>query len=184
MAAATPNGIPASRPLASSVPIEAVLFDIDGTLCDSDPLHHIGYNNGVPIDEEFFINNIAGRSDVEAAQNLFPDWPLEKGLKFLEDKEAKYRSLAKERLEPVKGLAKVVQWVKDHGYKRAADSASGTRAGVAAGIPVVAVATRNPEKSLLDAGATLIIKDYEDPKLWSALEEIDREEAKLKKADA
>jgi beta-phosphoglucomutase-like phosphatase (HAD superfamily) len=117
------------RPLASSVPIEAVLFDIDGTLCDSDPLHHvafqemlleIGYNNGVPIDEEFFINNIAGRSDVEAAQNLFPDWPLEKGLKFLEDKEAKYRSLAKERLEPVKGLAKVVQWVKDHGYKRAA----------------------------------------------------------------
>uniref|UniRef100_A0A0E0ES23 Haloacid dehalogenase-like hydrolase domain-containing protein Sgpp n=1 Tax=Oryza meridionalis TaxID=40149 RepID=A0A0E0ES23_9ORYZ len=252
MAAATPNAIPASRPLASSVPIEAVLFDIDGTLCDSDPLHHvafqemlleIGYNNGVPIDEEFFINNIAGRSDVEAAQNLFPDWPLEKGLKFLEDKEAKYRSLAKERLEPVKGLAKVVQWVKDHGYKRAAvtnaprinselmisllgltdffqavivggecekpkpapfpylkalkelqvsadhtfifeDSASGTRAGVAAGIPVVAVATRNPEKSLLDAGATLIIKDYEDPKLWSALEEIDREEAKLKKADA
>uniref|UniRef100_J3N1Y1 Haloacid dehalogenase-like hydrolase domain-containing protein Sgpp n=1 Tax=Oryza brachyantha TaxID=4533 RepID=J3N1Y1_ORYBR len=198
-----------------------------------------------------YINNIAGRSDVEAAQNLFPNWPLEKGLQFLEDKEAKYRSLAKERLEPVKSLAKVVQWVKDHGYKRAAvtnalrinselmisllgltdffqavivggecekpkpapfpylkalkelqvcakhtfifevnhyysllscanqcvllfqDSALDTRAGVAAGIPVVAVATRNPEKSLLDAGATLIIKDYEDPKLWSVLEEID-----------
>lgn len=51
----------------------------------------IGYNNGVPIDDEFFIKNIAGRSDVEAAQNLFPDWELEKGLKFLEDKEAKYR---------------------------------------------------------------------------------------------
>lgn len=45
----------------------------------------------MPIDDEFFINNIAGRSDVEAAQNLFPDWPLEKGLKFLEEKEAKYR---------------------------------------------------------------------------------------------
>jgi len=28
--------------------------------------------------------------------------------------------LAKERLVPVKGLGKVVQWVKDHGYKRAA----------------------------------------------------------------
>jgi hypothetical protein len=45
----------------------------------------------VPIDDEFFIKNIAGRSDVEAAQNLFPHWELEKGLKFLEDKEAKYR---------------------------------------------------------------------------------------------
>ncbi|RLM54665.1 haloacid dehalogenase-like hydrolase domain-containing protein Sgpp [Panicum miliaceum] len=238
--------------LATTVPVQAVLFDIDGTLCDSDPLHHvafqellleIGYNNGVPIDDEFFIKNIAGRSDAEAAQNLFPDWELEKGLKFLEEKDAKYRSLAKERLEPVKGLGKVVQWVKDHGYKRAAvtnaprinaelmisllglsdffqaiiiggeceqpkpapypylkalkelqvsaehtfifeDSASGIRAGVAAGMPVVAVATRNPEKSLLEAGASLLIKDYEDPKLWAALEEIDREEAKLKKASA
>jgi hypothetical protein len=56
-----------------------------------DLLTQIGYNNGVPIDEEFFINNIAGRSDVEAAQNLFPDWELEKGLKFLDDKEEKYR---------------------------------------------------------------------------------------------
>ncbi|CAO2184116.1 unnamed protein product, partial [Urochloa humidicola] len=252
MAAPTPNGNPTVSSLATTVPVEAVLFDIDGTLCDSDPLHHvafqemlleIGYNNGVPIDDEFFIKNIAGRSDVEAAQNLFPDWELEKGLKFLEDKEAKYRSLAKERLEPVKGLGKVVQWVKDHGYKRAAvtnaprinaelmisllglsdffqaiivggeceqpkpapypylkaikelqvsadhtfifeDSPSGIRAGVAAGMPVVAVATRNPEKSLLEAGASLLIKDYEDPKLWAALEEIDREETKLKKADA
>ena len=239
---------PVRLPLAATVPVEAVLFDIDGTLCDSDPLHHIafqelllaiGYNNGVPIDDEFFINNIAGRSDAEAAQNLFPDWPLEKGLKFLEDKDVKYRSLAMERLEPVKGLHKVVQWVKDHGYKRAAvtnaprinaelmikllglsdffqavivggecekpkpapfpylkalkelevsaahtfifeDSASGTRAGVAAGMPVVAVSTRNPEKSLQEAGAALIISDYEDQKLWNALEEIDSQEAKLK----
>ena len=31
-----------------------------------------------------------------------------------------YCSLAMERLEPVNGLGKVVQWVKDHGYKRAA----------------------------------------------------------------
>uniref|UniRef100_A0ACD5ZJI1 Uncharacterized protein n=1 Tax=Avena sativa TaxID=4498 RepID=A0ACD5ZJI1_AVESA len=92
----------AVSPLAATVPVQAVLFDIDGTLCDSDPLHHvafqemllaIGYNNGVPIDDEFFIKNIAGRSDVEAAQNLFPDCPLEKGLKFLEDKDTKYRRL-------------------------------------------------------------------------------------------
>lgn len=250
MAATAPNGNPTVSSLAATVPVQAVLFDIDGTLCDSDPLHHvafqemlleIGYNNGVPVDEEFFIKNIAGRSDVEAAQNLFPDWELEKGLKFLEDKEAKYRSLAKERLVPVKGLAKVVQWVKDHGYKRAAvtnaprinaelmisllglsdffqavivggeceqpkpapypylralkelqvsaehsfvfeDSPAGIRAGVAAGMPVVGVATRNPEKSLVEAGAALLVKDYEDPKLWAALEEVDGEEAKLKKA--
>lgn len=62
------------------------------------------------------------------------------------------------------------------------DSPAGIRAGVAAGMPVVGVATRNPEKSLVEAGAALLVKDYEDPKLWAALEEIDGEEAKLKKA--
>ena len=51
-------------------------------------------------------------------------------------------------------------------------------------MPVVAVLTRNPEKSLEEAGAALIVKDYADPKLWSALEEIDAEEAKLKKGGA
>jgi len=29
--------------LATTVPVQAVLFDIDGTLCDSDPLHHAAF---------------------------------------------------------------------------------------------------------------------------------------------
>ncbi|KAL0928039.1 hypothetical protein M5K25_002273 [Dendrobium thyrsiflorum] len=50
------------------------------------------------------------------------------------------------------------------------DSVSGIEAGVAAGLPVVGVTTRNPEQSLVDAGASLLIKDFEDPKLWTAIE--------------
>lgn len=49
------------------------------------------------------------------------------------------------------------------------DSVSGVKAGVAAGMPVVGVASRNPEQYLLDAGASFVIKDFNDPKLWSAL---------------
>jgi beta-phosphoglucomutase-like phosphatase (HAD superfamily) len=64
------------------------------------------------------------------------------------------------------------------------DSASGIRAGVAAGIPVIGVATRNPEDSLLEAGATFLVKDYSDPRLWSALQELDCAEAKLKEKNA
>ncbi|CAN6305801.1 unnamed protein product [Urochloa humidicola] len=52
------------------------------------------------------------------------------------------------------------------------DSASGTRAGVAARVPVVGLTTRNPGKVLSDAGASLVIKDFQDPKLLSVLEEI------------
>ena len=51
------------------------------------------------------------------------------------------------------------------------DSVSGVKAGVAVGMPVVGLATRNPEKHLLDAGASFVIKDFDDQKLWSALEE-------------
>ncbi|KAJ8490415.1 hypothetical protein OPV22_012136 [Ensete ventricosum] len=228
--------------LGRLAPLEAVLFDVDGTLCDSDPLHYyafqemlqeIGYNNGVPIDEEFFIRNIAGRHSEDTANILFPDWDHEKAMKFVDDKEAMFRRLVTKQLKPIEGLHKLCKWVKDRGLKCAAvtnaprpnaelmismlgltdffdaavigsecerakpfpdpylkalkelnvsvehtfifeDSASGIKAGVAAGMSVVGLTTRNPEKSLMEAGATFLIKDYEDPKLWMALEELDR----------
>ncbi|XP_074573424.1 haloacid dehalogenase-like hydrolase domain-containing protein Sgpp [Curcuma longa] len=228
--------------LARLAPVEAVLLDVDGTLCDSDPLHYfafretlseIGYNNGIPIDEEFYIKNISGRHNDEIARILFPDWDSEKAAKILEDKEAMFRRIVIEQLKPVDGIHRLCNWIKDHGLKRAAvtnapranaelmismlglsdffqvviigsecerakpfpdpylkaleelnssaehsfifeDSASGIKAGVAAGMPVIGLTTRNPEKSLEEAGATFLIKDYEDPKLWKALEELEK----------
>lgn len=41
-------------------------------------------------------------------------------------------------------------------------------------MPVVGLTTRNPEELLRTASPTFLIKDYEDPKLWAALEELDR----------
>lgn len=112
--------------IVALAPLEAVLFDVDGTLCDSDPIHHIafqemlqevtftstffslhkphyntfilinvswyqiGFNGGVPIDEDFFIKNIAGKHNDDIAAVLFPD-DIQRGLKFCEDKEAYFR---------------------------------------------------------------------------------------------
>ncbi|XP_039121922.1 haloacid dehalogenase-like hydrolase domain-containing protein Sgpp [Dioscorea cayenensis subsp. rotundata] len=228
--------------LAKLAPLEAVLFDIDGTLCDTDPVHHyafremlleIGYNNGVPIDEDFFVKNIAGGHNEDIASRLFPDWDHEKAMKFMDDKEEYFRKLAPEQLKAVNGLHKLCKWIEDHGIKRAAvtnaprpnaelmisllgltdffqlvvvgsecerakpfpdpylkalevlnlsrehtfvfeDSPSGIKAGVAAGLPVIGLPTRNPEELLTNAGATFLIKDYDDPKLWSALEELEK----------
>lgn len=53
------------------------------------------------------------------------------------------------------------------------DSVSGVKAGVAAGMPVIGMGLRNPEKSLVDAGASFVINDFNDPKLWTALEELE-----------
>ncbi|KAI3756463.1 hypothetical protein L1987_56284 [Smallanthus sonchifolius] len=64
----------------SLVPLKAILFDVDGTLCDSDPIHlavlrellqEIGFNGGDPIDEYFFVQNIAGKHDDDIAVVLF-----------------------------------------------------------------------------------------------------------------
>ncbi|KAG8382469.1 hypothetical protein BUALT_Bualt05G0080500 [Buddleja alternifolia] len=227
--------------LLQVAPLEAILFDIDGTLCDSDPLHYyafremlqeIGFNGGVPITEDFFVKNIAGKHNEDIASTLFPD-DHERGVKFLDDKEAMFRRIVKEKLEPVKGLYKLTKWIEDHGLKRAAvtnaprenaelmismlglsnffqalilgsdcerakpfpdpylkalevlkvskehtcvfeDSVSGIKAGVAAGMPTVGLTTRNPAQLLMVAKPAFLIKDYEDPKLWTALDELDK----------
>lgn len=49
---------------------------------------------------------------------------------------------------------------------------SGVQAGVEAGMPVVGLGTRNPGKLLLDAGASFVINDFDDPKLWTELEDL------------
>lgn len=221
-------------------PLEAILFDIDGTLCDSDPIHYhafvemlqeVGFNGGVPISEEFFVEHISGKHNEELSRVLLPDWEFEKAMQFMDDKEALFRRLAGTELKRLNGLDKLLKWIEDRGLKRAAvtnapkpnaemmikmlglsdffqtvvlaenckrakpypdpylkgldaliasprntivfeDSVSGTKAGVAAGMAVVAVGTRNPEKLLIEAGATYVIKDYNDQKLWNSLEEI------------
>ncbi|XP_021768106.1 haloacid dehalogenase-like hydrolase domain-containing protein Sgpp [Chenopodium quinoa] len=237
--------------LLKLAPVEAVLFDVDGTLCDSDPLHYfafremlqeIGFNGGVPIDEEFFIQNIAGKHNDDIARALFPD-DYERGLKFTDDKEAYFRRLVVEQLKPIDGLSKLVKWITDYGLKRAAvtnapranaelmismlglteffqaiivgsecehakphpapylkgleaigaskehtfifeDSPSGIRAGVAAGMPVIGLSTRNPEHLLMKENPAFLIKDYEDSKLWAVLEELEKENGVRTKADA
>ncbi|XP_030524597.1 haloacid dehalogenase-like hydrolase domain-containing protein Sgpp isoform X1 [Rhodamnia argentea] len=230
--------------LVGLAPLEAILFDVDGTLCDSDPLHYyafremlqeIGFNGGVPITEDFFVENIAGKHNEDIAELLFPD-DIPRGRKFCEDKEAMFRKLASEQLTPVSGLYKLKKWVEDHGLKRAAvtnaprpnaelmisslglsdffqavvlgsecehakphpepylkaldllkaskehtlifeDSVSGIKAGVAAGVATIGITTRNPEHQLMVAKPTFLIKSYDDPKLWAALEVLEKKDA-------
>ncbi|GBG80257.1 hypothetical protein CBR_g30623 [Chara braunii] len=108
--------------------LKAVLFDVDGTLADSDPLHllafqellaEIGFNDGVPIDKEFFVRVIAGRHNPDIVRDLFPEWPPEEHTKFCDAKERKFRELAM-KLVPVDGLLRLTAWVEEKGLHRAA----------------------------------------------------------------
>ncbi|BAT12142.1 Os10g0568900, partial [Oryza sativa Japonica Group] len=98
-----------SSALSKLAPLEAILFDIDGTLCDSDPIHfcafrellqQVGFNNGVPISEEFYSANISGGHNDDLARALFPDLDHDKAMKFMDDKEALYRRYINSYLLP------------------------------------------------------------------------------------
>ncbi|KAM0051758.1 putative HAD superfamily protein [Helianthus debilis subsp. tardiflorus] len=50
------------------------------------------------------------------------------------------------------------------------------KAGVAAGMPVIGLTTRNPKHMLMKANPTLLSENYEDPKLWEVLGELNKRE--------
>ena len=50
----------------------------------------IGFNDRAPITEEFYIEHFSGKHNTNIAAFIFPD-DLEKGQKFMDDKEAMFR---------------------------------------------------------------------------------------------
>ena len=104
--------------------VKAILFDIDGTLVNSDSIHfavfkellwqeedfRLSYNNNQqqqqrqekndqekhnnPIDEEFFRQRISGRSNGAITADLFPSWSIEKRDAFSIRKEERFREIA------------------------------------------------------------------------------------------
>jgi len=120
-------GAPRALPPLSS--IKGVLFDIDGTLCNSDPLHlavfqdmlaEVGYNDGARVDEDFFRLRIAGRHNPDIMNDFFPAWPEERQRQFSNDKEARFRELAGDRLERMAGLTEFLRWMDETGVRRVA----------------------------------------------------------------
>lgn len=96
----------------------ALLFDLDGTLADTDSLHLPTWvdalkSYGVEVDEEFYKEKISGRSTGEIVRDLLPDLTEEEGTSIGDAKEASFRERAPE-LEPLPGL---IDFVKE-GKKR------------------------------------------------------------------
>jgi len=116
--------------VGSVAPLEAVLFDIDGTMAISDPFHHratsemlikVGYNDGVPITHEFGMTHMAGRSNEQIGQFLFPDWDQGRLDAFFAEKEALFARYAGEGLKEIAGLTALCRWAGEpRGLKRAA----------------------------------------------------------------
>ena len=97
----------------------ALLFDLDGTLAETDSLHLPTWVDtlepyGVEVDEEFYRNRISGRNTAEIVRELLPDLTDEQGRSIGDAKEASFRERATE-LEPLPGLGDFVERGKKRG---------------------------------------------------------------------
>ncbi|MDQ4127221.1 MAG: HAD-IA family hydrolase [Actinomycetota bacterium] len=99
----------------------ALLFDLDGTLAETDSLHLPTWVDalapyGVEVDEAFYKERISGRSTLEIVRDLLPDLTEEEGVSLGDAKEAAFRERATE-LEPLPGLVDFVEEGKRRGFK-------------------------------------------------------------------
>ena len=101
----------------------ALLFDLDGTLAETDSLHLPTWVDvlrpyGIEIDEEFYRERISGRSNSKIVEDLLPDLSAKEGRDLADAKEASFRERADE-LEPLPGLLDFMREAKDCGLSLA-----------------------------------------------------------------
>ncbi len=92
--------------------LKALLFDLDGTLTDTDPLHFLCWQTmlkpfGYKIDYEFYRSRISGRLNADIVQDLLPRLAPPAALIFEREKEACFRARAL-ALEPLPGLVSLL----------------------------------------------------------------------------
>lgn len=212
--------------------LRALLFDLDGTLADTDPLHFVAWQRalagyGLPIDEAFYRERISGRLNPDIVWDVLPQLSEAEGAAFVNAKEAAFREAAL-HLPPIAGALPLLEEAARRGvalalvtnapgenaafvlealgirgnfaqvvlaehlprgkpwpdpYQEALrllkvgageavafeDSPSGVRSAVAAGIKTVALTTGHPAGALVQAGAALVVPDFEDERLGAFL---------------
>ena len=98
-----------------------MLFDLDGTLAETDSLHLPTWVDvlapyGVGVDEEFYRQSISGRNTAEIIRDLLPDLSDEENRSVGDAKEASFRERAAE-LEPLPGLVEFVEGGRERGIR-------------------------------------------------------------------
>ena len=101
----------------------ALLFDLDGTLAETDSLHLPTWVDvlgpyGIEVDEGFYRERISGRSNSKIVEDLLPCLSAEEGRKLADAKEASFRERAHE-LEPLPGLLDFMKEGKSRGFSLA-----------------------------------------------------------------
>lgn len=103
--------------------IRALLFDLDGTLAETDTLHFEGWRNllsgqGIEADWDFYQRRVSGRLNPDIAADLLPHLSEREAQRLLDDKEAEFRRRTSE-LVPLPGLTQLLKESRRRGMKTA-----------------------------------------------------------------
>jgi len=90
-------------------PGSALLFDIDGTMADTDALHVEAFNQvfgprGHVFDRARAAKELMGFSTASLAERFLPDETQERQAAIMAEKEAVFRKLASGKIQPMPGL--------------------------------------------------------------------------------
>ncbi len=103
----------------------ALLFDIDGTLTDTDPLHIRAFNAmlatfGLRITAQEYFARVMGFTNAEIMRDFFPEKSIAEHRVLADFKEAAFRDLAQSDLHPMPGLGDLLDWADANAIAMAA----------------------------------------------------------------
>lgn len=106
-------------------PGAALLFDIDGTLADTDPVHLEAFNQtfapyGQHFDKARFAVELQGLANAAIAARFVPHLSPDEQMAVMVGKEALFRDLARTEIHAVPGLFELLDWADAVGLPLAA----------------------------------------------------------------
>ncbi len=101
----------------------AVIFDMDGVICDTNPYHSLAWKAylekfGIASSEEEFIAHMYGKSNSYILKYFFKRDIIGEEFKQMEfDKEAMFRDIYAEHVKPIQGLPTFIDELKSNHVK-------------------------------------------------------------------
>lgn len=104
--------------------LSSLLFDLDGTLADTNPIHFLSWQKilkryGLEIDQNFYDHHISGKHNPRIIKEIFPDMSSEAGIQLADEKESLFRDLAVDFMKPLPGLIEYLDWAKSQNLQLA-----------------------------------------------------------------
>ncbi len=94
-----------------------LLFDIDGTLAETDHLHMRAFNDvmsrfDVLVDDDGYKRSVMGRTNAAIFAEFLPRESAQTHSQVADAKEAAFRALAGTEISPAKGLLELLSWAE------------------------------------------------------------------------